>query len=486
MNVLQMSMVIVYLAVTLVISFFFTRRNSGTKAYFLAKGNLGIVLCISLLVTECISAGTLVGAAATGFTTGLSSVWASWGQVIGIGFFILFAAKFFRVMHKTQGVMSIAECYEFLFDRRGRVVMLFVSAVNYCILFSVAPPAVARMLAPITGLSTTAICWIVGILFIIMTITGGMSGIAWMNVLNIILIFIPLGIIVFAVVGEAGGFSALQSQLPSSYFDVWQPTAMTALAGGLGTGIAQIASACNANIAFSAKTYKTARISLIFTGILLFVFAFLPSFVGIAGQVLMPDAESGTILYTVANHVSPILGGLAAMVTVAACFSSGPAFLLLACNVLTKDFYCLLKPQATESQQLNFSRITAGVLGLIFTFMGSQTGSLLNTILGAFQIRSVVGIVLVIGVLWKPLTKDGAFWGMLIGGIVAATWFFAGNPFGISCLWPAAAVTIIVTGSISLIGKKDYAGYEKYHAILAEFDQIEEADQAAARSSKSN
>ena len=471
-SVMQMSMVVIYLVVTLAISLFFTKKNTGTKAYFLAKGNLGVVLCVSLLVTECISAGTLVGAASTGFTRGLSSVWASWGQVIGIFLFLIFAARFFRVMHLAHGVMSIAECYEYLFDRRGRVVMLFVAAINYCILFSVAPAAVARMIAPILGVDTTVVCWIVGILFILMTLTGGMSGIAWMNVINIILIFIPLGGLMFAVIGEAGGMEHIQAALPDTYFSVWQPTAMTALAGGLGTGIAQIASSCNASIAFSAKKFRTARIALIFTGVLLFVFALLPSFIGIAGKVIMPDADSATILYTVANHVSPFLGGIAAMVTAAACFSSGPAFLLLASTTITKDLYCVVRPSATEQQQLRFSRIISVVLGLVFTFMGSQTGSLLDQILGAFQIRSVVGIVLVVGVLWKGLTKDGAFWGMLIGGIVAAAWFFLGNPFGVSCLWPAAAVTLVVMFAVALLGKKDPAGYHKYRELLRKYKDV--------------
>lgn len=473
-TVLQMSMVILYLVITLAISFLFTRKNTGTKAYFLAKGNLGTMLCVSLLVTECISAGTLVGAASTGFTTGLSSVWVSWGQVIGIVLFIIFAAKFFRVMHKAYGVMSIAQCYEYLFDRRGRLVMLFVAAINYCILFSVAPAAVARIVGPIVGISDTAICWFVGILFIIMTIVGGLSAIAWMNVINIVIIFGSLIVIAGSALSEAGGWTGLTQALPATYFNVWRPTVMVALASGLGTGLAQIASSCNANIAFSAKSYRTARKSLIFTGILLFFFALLPSIIGICGQVLMPDAPSSAILYTMANHISPILGGLAAMVTAAACFSSGPAFLLLACTTITRDFYCVLKEDATDEQQMLFSRCTAVVLGLIFTFMGTQSTSLLNQISGAFQIRSVVGVVLVIGVLWKGLTKSGAFWGMLGGGLTAATWFFAGNPYGISCLWPGVGVTLLLLFSISLLGsKQELSGYDEYHKILSQFDELE-------------
>lgn len=475
-TIIQISMVIVYLVITLSISFFFTRKNTGTKAYFLAKGNLGILLCVSLLATECISAGTLVGASSTGFTTGLASVWATWGQVVGIGLFVLLVAKFFRVMHKEKGVMSVAGCYEYLFDRRSRVVMLLVVVINYCILFSVAPPAVARIIAPIIDVSPTVICWVVGVLFIIMTITGGLSGIAWMNVVNLVLIFIPMFIMVGAVVREAGGIGAMQAVLPSTYFNVWQPTVMTALAAGLGTGIAQIASSVYANIAFSAKNYRTALWAFLFTGILLFIFALLPSLVGISGRLIMPDAEQGTILYTVANYVHPLLGGFAAMVTVAACFSSGPAFLLLACTTMTKDFYHVLSPKATEKQQLRFSKLCAVVLGLTFTFFGSQTISLLHQILGAFQIRAVVGLVLVVGILWKGLTKDGAFWGMLLGGIVAATWFFMGDPFDIACLWPGALVTLSTAFLVSLLGKKDYAGYSQYREMLSRFDALEQAN----------
>ncbi len=481
-SVLQMSMILCYLAVSLGISFLFTRRNTGTKAYFLAKGNLGVILCVSLLVTECISAGTLVGAASTGFSTGLSSVWASWGQVIGIVLFILFAARFFRIMHKKHGVMSIAQCYEYLFDRRGRLVMLFVATINYCILFSVTPAAVARMVSPIIHVSNTLICWAVGLLFILITITGGLGAIAWMNVINLILIFGALIAISTAVIGEAGGLEVIRQTLPPTYFDVWRPTVMTALAGGLGTGIAQIASSCNANIAFSAKTYKTAKISYFLTAVCLFVFALFPSIIGIAGKVLLPDADASTILYTIANHVSPVLGGLAAMVTAAACFSSGPAFMLLTCTTITRDFYCVLKPEATDQQQLFFSRMTAIVLGLIFTFFGSRTTSLLNQILGAFQIRSVVGIVLIVGVLWKGTTKSGAFWGMLLGGIVCAGWFFAGNPWGIACLWPGAAVTLLAVFGISIFGpSQDKSGYEEYHRMLEHFDEMEQEDVKNAR-----
>ncbi len=55
--------------------------------------------------------------------------------------------------------------------------------------------------------------------------------------------------------------------------------------------------------------------------------------------------------------------------------------------------------------------------------------------LGAFQIRSVVGVVLLAALAWPRVNNRAAFWSMMGGGIVAAGWFFAGNPFGIAPLW---------------------------------------------------
>ena len=121
------------------------------------------------------------------------------------------------------------------------------------------------------------------------------------------------------------------------------------------------------------------------------------------------------------------------MAILAAIWSTGPSLLLIVSTTVTRDFYHgVINKNATDRQQLNCTRLTALIIGIGASLLGMQASSILNSMLGAFQIRSVVGLVLVVALFWKRVNSHSAFWSMLFGGIVAAVWFFSGNPFGMS------------------------------------------------------
>ncbi|MGL5511715.1 MAG: sodium:solute symporter family protein [Sporomusa sp.] len=468
-------MVIAFLIITMGINAFFSRQNTGTKDYFLAKGKLGIPLIAALIFSEVIAGATTVGAAASSFNSGLSCVWTSWGQAMGILLFIIFVGKFYRAMHKAKGVMSVPEAYEYMFDYRSRLVMLFVGVLAYGIIFSTTPMAVASILAPMLNISIPAAAWIVGGIFIAMTLTGGLKGIAWMNTVTSVILYVAMGILAYKSVQAAGGLEAMREAVPSTFFSVLQPNPGTALAGGIGTGIGSVAGAIYANVTFSGKTYRDTKAGLIIAACLLVPFALLPGLIGIAGKVVMPDAESATILYGMSSYFGPVYGGLAAMVACAACFSTGPAFLLQMTTTVTRDFYvALIKPGASDREQVVFSKIAALVLGVVFIFVGLQYRSILDQVLGAFQIRSVVGIVLMVAVMWPRVSPNAAFSSMLAGGAVAAVWHFTGSPFGIAPLWPAAAVTLLILIPVSLMSKEKVSkGYKLYKEMSAQAEEIE-------------
>ena len=472
---IQLIMVVVFLVLTLAISIYFNKRNTGTKEYFLAQGSLGVPLIAGLIFSEVIAGATTVGAAAAAFKTGLSCVWTSWGQALGMFIFVVFVGKFYRAMNKVKGVMSVPEAYKYMFDDRSRLVMLLVGVLAYGIIFSTTPMAVASIMAPMLNLSIPTVVWIAGGIFIVMTMTGGLKGIAWMNVINSIILYVAMGTIAFKSIHAAGGIGAMRAAVDPTYFSVLQPDAATALAGGLGTGIGSVAGAIYANVTFSGRTYKQVKIGLILAAVLLVPFALMPGLTGIAARVIMPEAQEATVLYTMGNYFGPFYGGLAAMVVVAACFSTGPAFLLQISTTLTRDFYkTLVNKEADDKAQLFFSKIAALVMGVVFIFMGLQYSSILSQVLGAFQIRSVVGVVLMVAVLWPRVSPDAAFWSMLIGGAVAAFWHFANSPLGVAPLWPATAVTLLILIPMSLMSKqKISAGYQLYKEMCEAADSLE-------------
>jgi SSS family solute:Na+ symporter len=398
-------------------------------------------------------------------------------MALGCFLFVLAVCKFYRAVGVAKSAVSVPEVYSFMFDGRVRLIMVINVVVVYFILFSTQAPAAASVLAPLLGLGSGEwLTWAVAVVFILIAVMGGMKGIAKMNVVHSVVMYAGMFVVCVKAVISAGGFSALREALPPHFFSVAQPDIWTVLAQGLGTAVSFFAASNVVGAAFSASSLKSANRGILIAGFLVIPFALAPALLGVCARVVLPGIDPRNALFGIANHLSEFHGGLISMAIIAAIWSTGPALLLLICGSLTKDlFKRYICPDATESQQLMFSRTAAVVVGLAATLFGIHAGSILNQMLGAFQIRSVSGIVLVISVFWPKVSRDAAFWSMLAGGVVAAVWHFGGNPFGWQPLWPSAAVCLLILIPVTVFGKARVSpGYQMYRESLKQLNESED------------
>jgi SSS family solute:Na+ symporter len=458
-------MLISYIVITTAAGVVFQKRKQNTQTYFVAEQSLSTVVIVALLFSEIIAGAGTIGNAASAFKGGLSSVWANWGMSIGCVAFACLVLKFYRAMGAVKGAMSVPEAYYHLFDGRCRIVMVVNVVIVYIILFSTQATAAAAILSPILGINETAVAWAVTAVFIAITVMGGMKGIANMNVVHSVMMYLGMLTVAILAIHRAGGIPALKSSLPPTYFSITQPNLQTVAGQALGTCISFFAASNVVSSSFSAKSLKTARRGIILAGITVAPFALLPALIGICAKVVIPDlASANQSLFEMANLLGTVCAGLVSMAIIAAIWSTGPALLLIICASLNRDLYKHhINPHATDGQQIIFSRVMAGIVGIMGTAFGLGAKSILDQMLGAFQIRSVVGIVLVAALLWPKVTKDAAFWSMLAGGAVAAGWHFAGSPLGLQPLWPAAAACLVILIPMSLASKeKISAGHRMY------------------------
>ena len=98
--------------------------------------------------------------------------------------------------------------------------------------------------------------------------------------------------------------------------------------------------------------------------------------------------------------------------------------------------------------------------------MSGQNTSLLDTLMGASQIKAIAALLLMVGIYWKRITNVAAFVGLLGGGTTATVWYFLGYPFDVQPLWPGLIVAIGIFFIVSMAtgeGKvsKDYLDFEK-------------------------
>lgn len=467
-----------YLTLTLGIGIYMARNNKTVKDMFIAKRGLPVLLVIPLVFGEVLGGAGTVGNSAEATRMGMSAVWATWGLALGCIAYALVFSKFFRVLGVTKGIMSLAEGYEIIFDKRTKVVMLIIVALVYSILFALQPVAAAAILAPMFGVDMGVMLAIVGALFIIIAASGGLKGLAWVNVIHSFVMYLGLLIVAAAAVSIVGGISALKLSAPTEYLSFFNPSIGTVIIWIIGTTLSQMNSALMVNISLGGKTLQAANRGIIAASFLLIPFALFPAIIGVAAKIAMPDVAANQAMYVLAESISPWMGGLASMAVIAAIFSTAPALLLVVSTTLTQDlFKGFIKPNASTKETMIFARLCILLIGILAVYLGSKTSSIFSSMLGAFQIRSIAGIVLLFALFWPRVNARAGFWSILFGGSTAAFWFFTGNPFGIEPLLPAAVIGITTLLVLTLMSKDPVSkGYALYQDLQDKYNSLNDED----------
>lgn len=466
----ELIMVIGYIVLTTAVGWILSTRaksRNDINSFFVGKKELGAVLVCFTMFGEMIAGSSTVGSAQTAFGLGLSSAWTNWGQSLGVFVFVFTVSKLYRVAGH-YGAYSVPEAFEFRFNsKKCRMVVMVIVLVVYGILFAMQPKAAANIIAPMINVDVTVMTWIMGIIFVLQALVG-LKGIAAMNVVHSLILYIGCVVVGVLAWNHVGSLDIVRNTLGGEFLSVTQPSVSTVIGNAAGGLFAFILSTSLVANVYSAKSKKAANAGVLAAAILVIIFAFFPALIGMFGKVMYPDGDAGTIFYTVADTFGPAIGALASMAIIAAVFSTAPAFLLTLSTTLTRDFYLtLLKKNATDRQQLNFSKWAIVGIGVVATFLGIYASNILTQVNGAFQIRAVAGLVLIIGAYWKKVDRNSAFWSMLIGGIVAAVWHFAGQPFGIVPFWPGCGVGLVLLIVLTLCnGQKISDDYARYKSLM--------------------
>lgn len=468
----ELLMVVGYIVLTTAVGWYLSSRaraRNDISSFFVGRKEMGTVLICFTMFGEMIAGSSTVGSAQTAYSIGISSAWTNWGQAVGVFIFIITVSKLYRAAG-YHGAYSVSEAFEFRFDcRRCRTVVMVIVLVVYGIIFAMQPKAAANILAPMIGADVTVMTWVMGAVFVIQALVG-LKGIAAMNVVHSSFLYIGCLVVGILAWHRADGLDTVREVLGSSYLSVAQPSLGTVVGNAAGSMFAFILSSTLVANIYSAKSKRAANLGVSLAAVLVIIFACFPALIGVFGRLLYPEAEPGTIFYTVADGFGPFIGALGCMAIIAAVFSTAPALLLTLSTTLTRDFYLtFLRKNATDRQQLRFSKWAIAGIGAVATFLGIYATSILDQMNGAFQIRAVAGMVLVISVYWHKVDKRSAFWSMLVGGLVAAVWHFSGQPFGVVPFWPGCGTGLVVLVVMTAFnGQKVSDDYRRCRALMDE------------------
>ncbi len=447
--------IVIYLVASVAICKIAETKSKTSRALFVAESQLRQSLLIPLLFAGMIGGTTITSAAATGYTSGVVGIVHILGMAIGSFIFLAFVSKPYQILVDKKGVMSVPAAFECFFGEKVKNLMIVVIALTNCMILATVPSSVSALLAPITGIDQQLMFWIVWAVWFLMTIAGGIKGIAAMNIIHSAVMILSLLGVLIGASRLTGGLTVLKQALPASYFSMNSKGFMTMLAMVLGAAIAQPTNTVISSAIFSGKNYKTSVKSIILASLIMIPFGFMIVFCGINGAVLVPGVSENAALATLAAKIGPMYPVMVSMSICAATISTAPASLLAVTNIFCNNFY---KPYLNKNASDKNIKIVAVIFAAVVSFglalLGGNAPSLLGQLTGAAQINSVSGIVMIIGLYWKRVDSNGVFWSMLIGTIVGTIWHSLGNPFGISVLWPAFAGVMLVLVVMTLFNKE--------------------------------
>ncbi|MCB0654772.1 MAG: sodium/sugar symporter [Saprospiraceae bacterium] len=464
-------------------------HERGAEDYFLAGKSLPWWAIGASLIAANISAEQFIGMSGSGFAIGLAIASYEWMAALTL----LVVGKFFLPIFIEKKLYTIPEFVEKRYSTNLKTILavfwialfVFVNLTSVLYLGAKAMDTIvgtgdgSMMMPFVIGLACFAAAY---------SLWGGLSAVAWTDVVQVVLLVIGGFITTFIALGKLTpdgnifhGFSYLLEKVPEKFSmilqkgeiitpdgrDAWLDLpGLAVLIGGMWVAnlyywgfnqyiIQRTLAAKNLResqkgIAFAAFLKLLIPLIVVIPGIIAYVLnanaagvvtpeSVDPHFLGVNGQIINDNAAP----WLIKSFVPVGLKGLVMAALAAAIVSSLASMLNSTATIFTMDIYVdYINKKATNRQIVNAGRVSAAVALVIAVIIAPLLGNLSQ----AFQfIQEYTGVVspgilavFLTGLFWRSSTNNAAIWGVILSIPIAL--YFKVAPNG----WSDAAVFVTI------------------------------------------
>ncbi|MDD4287079.1 MAG: sodium:solute symporter family protein [Candidatus Peribacteraceae bacterium] len=403
------------------------RRHITLEDYWVNGRKTNKFVLVATMLSTFVGAGTIFGGAGFAFAGGGLAILAAAASYVV--YFFLFS-RFFAGRIKEFGdrhhAFTLPDFLEIRFSRNVRLAGAMVNLVTWALFLASQILAMGAFMALLTGVNPTVGTILGALVVIAYTSIGGLRADIRTDVfqfcvmLVLLLLFFPL------IVVRGNGLSALTS-LPVSFLmgsTFASPTVYVLMFLFLGTGV--FTSADIWQRAYAADTPKNARWAMAVSGMLLTLFFVMAIFFGVYGKILLPDADSNTIVPALMQLLLPPgLFGLVLAGFFAAILSTVDTVLLLTSMTLVHDLYQKsLKRELSPATVLRLSRWVTLLTGLVGLAVALIVFDIVHLTIEAVSFYIVLSPAIVFGFYAKKKSSSAAFWSIILGFIATLAFFF--------------------------------------------------------------
>lgn len=467
---------VIYIAAMILIGFIAYRATRNFDDYILGGRSLGSCVTALSAGASDMSGWLLMGLPGAIFVAGLSESWIAIGLIVGAWLNWLFVAGRLRVhTEHNHNALTLPDYFSHRFEDNSRLLRIF-SALVILVFFTIycasGVVAGARLFESTFGMEYGTALWVGAAATILYVFIGGFLAVSWTDTVQATLMIFALlvtPLFVILALGDMGTVMAtIEAQNPAN-FDMFRGLSFVAIISLLAWGLGYFGQPhilVRFMAADSVKTIPNARRIGMTWMILTLAGAVAVGFLGIAYFADHPDLagpvrENGerVFLELVKILFNPWVAGIILSGVLAAVMSTLSAQLLVSSSALTQDFYkAFLRKGASQRELVWVGRGMVLLIALIAIGIASNPNSkVLGLVSYAWAgFGAAFGPVVLISLLWKRMTRNGALVGMLVGAITVVVWKeFIG--LGLYEIIPGFLLASIAIYVVSLMGKEPAA-----------------------------
>lgn len=457
----QLTIIIAYIGVLFAISWYVKRRAAAsTEAYVLAGRKLTSPLVMVSIVGLAVGGASTIGVAEQAYKVGLSAGWytAAWG--IGAIVMGMTVAKKYRQLNIT----TVPELLERYYDRRSMIagigcqvlVQLVIMSLQYVAGGAILAALLPTIFTPLTGMLTSAV------VFIGITLIGGMWSASQSNILNVTLQYIGITVAAFLILSMAGGIDVVAIHAPSI-------TSMDIISGvGPMTIVTWIVVLVTVNvslqaiiqISLGAKDVHTARKGFVIGGLVMLPVGFVAALLGVIASEMYPSISPTTALPQLIMSLNPWIAGITLASLWAADVSTACNLLLSAATLYSHDIHKrFIDPQMSDAKYMMVTRLSVLFLGLLTLSFALTISGIISTLMAGLSLMTAFAVI-VLMTMYAPqyCSRHAAFYTIMASIIVLVAWMFVPVvrvlPHVIYAEWIVCSLTFC---GVSLVSKKAIA-----------------------------
>lgn len=431
MNVTAFLLFLVIVLLTLVITFYASKKTNTTSEFYTAGGGLTGWQNGLAIAGDYMSAASFLGIAGMIALSGFD------GFFYSIGFLVAYLVVLYLVAEplRNLGKYTMADMIAARFDNKKVRGVAALNSIAISIFYMIAQLVGAGALIKLLlGLDYTTSVLIVGALMTIYVVFGGMTATSWVQIVKAVLLMIGTFIISMMVFAKFD-FNLLkmfeQMKLatplgeqflnPGNKFKVGLDTISLNFALVLGTaGLPHILIRF-----FTVKDATTARKSVVYATWIIGVFYVMTIFLGFGAAAFVGAGNMDPAGNMGAPLLAQALGGnflfaFVSAVAFATILAVVAGLVLTAASAFAHDFYghVLRQGKATEKEQMKMAKWASVGVSIVSILLAlfAQNLNVAFLVALAFAVAASANLpVILFTIFWKRFNTAGAISGMLVG-----------------------------------------------------------------------